>query len=255
MPNLRTLINLKKKYSELNDSELLLEEYLKDRRGMSLKKAFDFGALHEHFIGQEKPEIIEYFESNTKETVVLLFIDIANFSTKVEERTPDLVKSYLDNYYRKAFPIIYQYQGQIEKLMGDGIICVFGRPFLNTSKRESISLAEECSKDLIQVFKGTNKEIKIAFHVGEVMYYKPPTSIYEEFTMIGKPITELYRLESVSRVNAINYFGGGAYDSYIFTMRMLRPSYFRRNVRAYVFDVILQGIEYTRVKYMRFNGI
>ncbi len=107
---------------------------------------------------------------------------------------------------------IYKHGGEIEKIIGDGIICIFGQPFLTNSKTDLFSKADSCAKDLIMELKGSDKEVKIALHDGDIMYYKNKTENYPEYTMIGKPLTELFRLEGVSENNSINYYHVSQYD-------------------------------------------
>lgn len=148
--------------------------------------------------------------------MVLLFIDITNFSSRTSKLSPEEITDILDGYYNDLFPIIYKHGGEIEKIMGDGVICIFGKPFLNTNDSvEKYNKAQSCARDIIVKFKGTDNSVKIAFHNGEVMYYKTPTSLYEEYTMIGKALTELYRLESISVDNSINFFADSYYDQLI----------------------------------------
>lgn len=230
MPNIRQIISLRELYApsqKISDSFSLNEakNYLE---GQELKKAFtseSFKPLLEDInqrkyfsvtAKQQVPEIVKYFESNKKEWVVLMFIDITNFSSKTSKFSPEEITGVLDNYYNKLFPIIYKHGGEIEKIMGDGVICMFGKPFLKSNNYiDKYNKAQSCARDVIVKFKETDNSVKIAFHSGEVMYYKTPTPFYEEYTMIGKPLTELYRLESISVNNSINFFAGSKYDRYI----------------------------------------
>ncbi len=52
----------------------------------------------------------------------------------------------------------------------------------------------------------TDFESKIALHYGEIMYYQNTSDEYYEYTMIGNALTNLFRLESVSLNNSINFF-------------------------------------------------
>jgi len=230
MPNIKQIISLRERYApvqKVNDS-FSVNETKNYIEGQELKKAFaseSFRPLFENInqtkyfsvtAKQQIPEIVKYFENNQKEWVVLLFIDITNFSTKTSKLSPEKITSILDDYYNDLFPIIYKHGGEIEKVMGDGIICIFGKPFLNTEDRvEKYNRAQSCARDIIVKFKETSNSVKIALHNGEVMYYKTPTSLYEEYTMIGKALTELYRLESISVNNSINFFAGSYYDQLI----------------------------------------
>lgn len=61
---------------------------------------------------------------------MLLFIDIANFSKYTLGKSNQFISDFLNDYYEEVIPIIYKYNGEIEKLMGDGIICVLQSLFL-----------------------------------------------------------------------------------------------------------------------------
>lgn len=230
MPNIKQIISLREKYApvqKINDS-FSVSEAKKYIEGQELKKAFaseSFKPLFENInqtkyfsvtAKQQQPDIVKYFERNKKEWVVLLFIDITNFSSRTSKSSPEEITVFLDNYYNELFPIIYKHGGEIEKIMGDGVICIFGKPFLKSNNYiDKYNKAQNCARDIIKKFKDTSNSVKIAFHSGQVMYYKTPTSFYEEYTMIGKTLTELYRLESISVNNSINFFAGSNYDKYI----------------------------------------
>jgi class 3 adenylate cyclase len=181
--------------------------------------------------------------------VALLFIDITSFSKTIAKFNNDQVKTFLDDYYARIIPLIYKHGGEIEKLMGDGIICLFGRPFLDMDNPFYVYRAEECAEEVIKEFYGTNKNVKVAIHQGTVNYYKVPGEHYGEYTIIGQPITDLYRLESVSKPNAINFYSTSSYDK-------LGWKYSRFNTSVITlgeFEVnSLQGVDYRNVKYMNF---
>lgn len=256
MPNLRQLISLKEKYDTLNLFDVKVKKFIDKSllENIAIKKAFSFNVqkIYESFdVSNAMPSLIDYFESKPTEDVVLLFIDIASFSAITETKTNDFITKYLDNYYLKLFPIIYSYGGQIEKTMGDGIICVFGKPFIDIDWPEEFNRAELCAKEIIEKFKGTNKEVKIALHSGEITYYKTPGTDYEEYTMIGKPLTELYRLESVSRTNAINFYKDSLYDVICPADGLGISKIKKIEIKTYGFDVSFKGVDYNRVLYKK----
>lgn len=227
MPNLRQIISLREKYdfsSRINDS-FNVEAVKEHFEFKALQKAFSLESIkplledvnvRRYFSVTTKkqiPNIIKYFEEQKKELVALLYIDITDFSLKTNSLSSEEITQRLDDYYNTLIPIIYEYKGEIEKIMGDGIICIFGAPFLNSydCKKKYIK-AESCARKIIKTFRRTENAVKIALHSGQIIYYKTPTDDYEEYTMIGKALTELYRLESISITNSINYFQNSAYD-------------------------------------------
>jgi hypothetical protein len=163
---------------------------------------------------REDLAILTYLEGQQKANVVLLFIDITDFSKKIETKTNEQVVKYLDEYYDKVISIIYQCGGEVDKIMGDGIICIFGEPFLPKSM-DKINSADKCAKEIITLLKDTDKAVKIALHEGEVLYYKNKNLSVPNYEIIGKMLTDLFRLESVADANAVNYYKGVSYEKYV----------------------------------------
>jgi len=266
MPNLKQLSRLKELHKNTHESltkadiDLLLESFSPER----ISKGFENSLRTKSFSFPESDiqHYVNYFLERKKAEVVLLFIDITSFSQKFTTKTTDEIVRYLDTYYRYVIPAINKHGGEIEKIIGDGIICVFGEPFLRKGKNELHTLANKCSREIVSTLKDTNYEVKIALHFGEVMYYQNPTDEYYEYTMIGSALTELFRLEGVSAGNSINYFSDTYYDSWvnntiINTEKLIiqsnlrcQPEWVAKNAEYYH----LSGIKYKaikRIEYMK----
>lgn len=263
MPNLKQIYALKNEYFKLENRDRKTLDYIeKSETRDILNKAFESGRLDKSvrrdvklfsFINEDlnpdKPDLIKYFDEAKEEDVALLFIDITSFSKTIASWSNTEIKNYLDDYYERIIPIIYKHGGEIEKLMGDGIICVFGKPFLLIEDPEYVYHAERCAEEVIKLFYGSDKNVKVAIHKGKVNYYKVPGDHYGEYTMIGQPITELYRLESVSTPNAINFYSYSSYDQLGWEY-----SKFDENIMICKYFNIdnLQGVNFKSVKYMKF---
>lgn len=152
------------------------------------------------------PIFSQYFDFGLPGDVVLLYVDVCNFSTRFSDLDGEEIGEYFDEYYDIVIPIIYKYGGEIDKIMGDGIVCIFGPPFQNILLNNNIAKADHCSKEMIKATKNTKFESKVAVHSGTINYFKNKTGLYKEFTIIGKPLTELFRLESISIEQRINYY-------------------------------------------------
>ena len=96
--------------------------------------------------------------------------------------------------------------GEIDKIIGDGIICIFGPPFQNIELNDNINKADQCARKIIRATQKTDYTSKVALHCGSINYYKNKTGLYKEFTIVGKPLTELFRLETISIDERINYY-------------------------------------------------
>lgn len=247
MPNLLQIKALREKYAsnsviKKSDIRLLSENFNKSK--IEIKSLF--------IRNNGDQDLIEYFENQKTAEVVLLFIDITNFSSGCSAYSNLQLSKYLDEYYETVIKTVYYHGGEIEKIIGDGIICVFGEPFLNGSLPTLFAKADACAKDLIIELKETNKEVKIALHHGKVMYYKNKSENYPEYTMIGKPLTELFRLESIAENNSINFFNVSPYQN----MKCSQDGVFkysRGNLHSYwkktlSKSVDLKGVEWQYVR-------
>lgn len=265
MPNLSQIYSLKKQFYKLSRDERRVMDFLEKSEARDvIQKAFDSSNLNESVretrtfsfltenLNPSKPDLIKYFDEGREENVALLFIDICSFSNTINNWSNAKIKRYLDDYYRRIIPIIYKNGGEIEKLMGDGIICVFGKPFLNVPYPEQVYHAEQCAEDSIKEFHGTDKNVKVAIHTGVINYYKVPGEHYGEYTIIGQPITDLYRLESVSKSNALNFYDSSDYDHLGWTYSIFDSA----SVSCRGFEAgTLQGVNYNKVKYIKIKGL
>lgn len=240
MPNLSLSQSLRQKYAQgklafSNEAINYINENLQ-LTSQEITKGFNFNFRPQaHFNPTRKTEadiekktkILEYLEGEKESDAVLLFIDISGFSKKVSGWDKKTLSDYLDNYYDIVAPIIYKYGGEIEKVMGDGIICFFGEPYIDridtekedVFKKRLFQKANDCSQEIITVLYRSDKAVKVALCDGKIKFYKMKLKEYQEYTMIGQPLTDLYRLESVSEDNAINFYERKFLDSISFKYR------------------------------------
>ncbi len=194
---------------KLNEEYGKSSKIRRETKLFSLKESLDPGKIEKALpdaLSNMGPSYTSYFDLGLPADVTLLFIDICDFSTRYSHFEGEQIADYFDQYYDIVIPIIYKYGGEIDKIMGDGIICVFGPPYLENILKDNIRKGNDCAKEIIKKTKGTKFSSKIAFHSGTINYFKNKTGLYKEFTMIGKPLTEIFRLESVSFNERINYY-------------------------------------------------
>lgn len=270
MPNLKQIYGLKAEYSTLSRMDKDALNFIeKKEAGDTLRKAFDIQMLNENRSGLREetrlyaflseslhlqtPALINFFESGREEEVALLYIDITSFSKTIQGWNSGQIKDYLDDYYERVIPIIYKNGGEIDKLMGDGIVCLFGEPFLSSPTQfYNVYKAEECAEAVIKEFYRTDKNVKVAIHIGKVRYYKVPGEHYGEYTMIGQPVTDIYRLESISHNNAVNFYAQSLYDR----LGWVHSIYEVADVTGHNFDIDpkLQGVDFTQMRTIQFPG-
>jgi len=208
MANLETIKALNKQYrkdtpiSRVYNSDNLIKGF-ENFSAFSKQKLVE--AFSKQISGLGHP-YVRYFEEGLPAEVALLYIDICSFSTRFSKLSGREIGELFDEYYDLVIPIIYDNEGEIDKIMGDGIICSFGPPFYNENLSNCLTMADHCAKEIILATRNTKFASKVAFHAGTINYFKNKSGLYNEYTMIGKPLTELYRLESISENSTISFF-------------------------------------------------
>jgi class 3 adenylate cyclase len=257
MPNLKQTLKLKTKYNQgqsdlsLKKLNILLEAFDPDK----IEKGFDSSKIETKTFSYTTAFVKRYedfFKERKKVKAVLLFIDVTSFATKFLKKNAEQIAEYLDEYYDKVIPVISKHGGEVEKIIGDGIICVFGEPFLSLDEISLHRKAEKCATELIKMLKDTDYALKIAFHYGEIMYYQNECSDYWEYTMIGNALTELFRLENVSHPNSINFFCKTVYEELneidVAAKSSGQPAGWLLSSPE---TVDLSGVSYTHIRYLK----
>jgi hypothetical protein len=251
MPNIQQLIALRDKYKVENNISTKQLTVLNETFNLSaeqIKNSFSYNGIDNR--------MLSFFEDQKSAEVVMLFIDISNFSNICKSFPNSTLATYLDQYYDKVIPLIYRHGGEVEKIIGDGIIAIFGQPFLDLNHNGLLEKADLCAKDIIIDLEKGYQEVKIAYHEGTIMYYKNKTLNYPEYTMIGKPLTELFRLESVAKNNSITFFDSCTFDTKPYssskpycrsTNSPVKCKYFTKSISE---PVSLQGVDHKNIKHL-----
>jgi class 3 adenylate cyclase len=134
-----------------------------------------------------------------------IYVDIAGFARMVQGKSASAVRAFLDGYYAATLPTLFEAGGMVDRIAGDGIVAVFSTFFgVLTSNEQAEVSAHTAARKLIQTLHGTQYAAKAAASAGVLLFCKTGiAAVYEEFTVIGTPLTELYRIEDVAEASEI----------------------------------------------------
>jgi len=132
--------------------------------------------------------------------VTILNSDIRGFTKLTEEMEPDDIVEMLNDYFAELVPIVFSYEGTIDKFIGDAILAVFGSPEPDPKQHEhALRAAMEMQAAVVKVNQKRRArglpcaEPGIGIHCGEVVHGFVGTADRMEFTVIGDVVNKASR--------------------------------------------------------------
>lgn len=141
-----------------------------------------------------------------RKKVTILFSDIRNFTAMSENAEPEEVIDFLNSYFDKMIRIIFKHNGSLDKIIGDGIMAIFGLTGDNKRDEEMATLS---AIDMVEKLRDFNNlretqgkkaiDIGIGIHTGEVIVGNVGSKIRMEFTAIGDTVNTASRLQDLTK--------------------------------------------------------
>ena len=135
----------------------------------------------------------------------LMFVDIARFSERVSGLPPTELRRYLESYYALALHHIYSAGGLVDRIAGDGVLAVFS-PLLKPGwiSDDADTNALSCAETIVASLSQSDYAVKAAISSGTLLFCRSGLpNVYEENTIIGKPITCAYRMDEIASEDQI----------------------------------------------------
>jgi adenylate cyclase len=145
-----------------------------------------------------------------KQIISVLFTDIRGFSEMTGKMSAQAIATLLNTYYFLPLDrIVFDYNGTLDKHIGDSIMAIFGAPL---SYKDDAFRAVSCAVKMRETMTGINKmlsqkntriPIGIGIATGEVMVGMFGSPIKKEYTVLGTPVNLAARLERIANEDQI----------------------------------------------------
>ncbi len=149
-------------------------------------------------LGQEHIFDIERGDSVEKHMNVL-FMDIRNFTQFSEKQNANETFHFINEYLAEVAPVIHEYNGFIDKFLGDGIMALFP-----TRSDEALRACIEMQRRVKKFAEKKNKlltlDVGMGLHYGPLMLGIVGESQHIEGTVIGDTVNIASRLETFNKV-------------------------------------------------------
>src|SRR5690606_33366814 len=110
--------------------------------------------------------------SDERRVVTVLFGDIVGFTTLSETLDPERVKNIVDEVFEALAADIVSYGGQVDKIIGDGIVALFGAPIAHEDDAERAVRAALKMQQTVRSFDAalaTPIRMRIGVNTGEAL--------------------------------------------------------------------------------------
>jgi adenylate cyclase len=114
----------------------------------------------------------------------------------------------LNQFFSRMTDIIFEYEGTLDKYIGDALMAVFGAPIEKEGDAErAIMAALKMRRELDEMMAGAEKgkqfHVRIGINTGRVVAGNIGSPRRMDYTVIGDPVNIASRLESIAQPNQI----------------------------------------------------
>ena len=143
-----------------------------------------------------------------KRYATILFSDVQGFTSLAEKIDPKEAVLILNRYLDQMVDIIFEYEGVLDKIMGDGVMAYFNAPSdfaLEDHEQKATLCALKMQEKMIDWRKVSEAEglpplkIRIGIHSGEVIVGEMGAKKQLGFTVIGDAVNTAARLEPLNK--------------------------------------------------------
>ncbi len=138
----------------------------------------------------------------------ILFTDIIGFTHLTEDMQPREINMLLNQFFSRMTDIVFEYDGTLDKYIGDSLMAIFGAPLEKKDDAErAVSAALKMRQELLAMIDNTTEGVKfsirIGINTGHVVAGNIGSPRRMEYTVIGTPVNIASRLESLAQPNQI----------------------------------------------------
>lgn len=133
--------------------------------------------------------------------VTILFADITGFTTVAEKLGPEQVRSLMNACFETLVPVIENYQGVVDKFIGDAIMALFGAPVAQENHPEQALRAALEMRSALEDFNrqhGTDFGLHFGVNTGRVVAGGIGSAGRQDYSVMGDAVNVAARLEDAS---------------------------------------------------------
>ncbi|MCP4575760.1 MAG: hypothetical protein GY846_05705 [Deltaproteobacteria bacterium] len=230
----QTNVKLKEANRELRKARDLLDAKVAERTAELEKARVDLIHLNQGLEKKVSEQLIElkrhdqlrrYLSPNLVETILandgelgtepqrklltIVFTDIRGFSSLTDSLEPEELFQLLSHYFSAMIEIVHQYDGTLNKMIGDGLLVFFGDPIpMEDHAERAVRMAVQMQRTVMQLKQEWNRYghdlgLGIGINTGYVTVGNVGSDMHRDYTIIGNQVNVASRLENLAKPGEI----------------------------------------------------
>src|SRR5215475_149702 len=183
--------------------------------GNALKAASDDSrfASPTHYTPQRLAEKILTTKSaleGERKQITVLFADIKGSMELLADRDPEDAQKLLDPVLERMIEAVHRYEGTVNRVMGDGIMALFGAPIAHEDHAvracyAALRMQETVTRyaDEVQRTHGLPVTIRVGLNSGEIVVCAIGNDLHMDYTVVGQTAHLAARMEQMAKRGSV----------------------------------------------------
>ena len=177
------------------NSELVIPEHIGVLMGSDLKQRFRQAGLEAQ--GQRR-------------NVTVLFADLSDYTNLAAKMDSEDLYLLIKRVIRSLVEVVYKYEGMVDKIIGDGLMALFGAPIAHENNAErAVRTASEMQAEILSLSEKLvdrleeRLKLHIGLHSGMVIVGGVGSDLLMDYTAIGDTVNLAHRLEEAAPAGSV----------------------------------------------------
>src|SRR5215471_2445660 len=145
-----------------------------------------------------------------RKQVTVLFADIKGSMELLADRDPEDAQKLLDPVLERMIEAVHRYEGTVNRVMGDGIMALFGAPIAHEDHAvracyAALRMQETVTRyaDEVQRTHGVPVTIRVGLNSGEIVVCAIGNDLHMDYTVVGQTAHLAARMEQMAKPGSV----------------------------------------------------
>jgi class 3 adenylate cyclase/tetratricopeptide (TPR) repeat protein len=140
-----------------------------------------------------------------RKQVTVLFADIKGSTELITDRDPEEAQKLIDPVLEYMIEAVHRYEGTVNRVMGDGIMALFGAPLAHEDHAiracHAALMMQEAVRRYAENFQrshGLSVTIRVGLNSGEIVVCDIGNNLHTQYTVVGQTVHLAARMEQMA---------------------------------------------------------